>query len=149
VAGPDPCPFAPAVELLFGRWTSHVLWTLEHHGRMRFSDLRTHIPDVTPKVLTDRLRKLERDGLLVRTYHREMPPRVEYESTELARTLMPAFQMLAQWTEHHMEAVHEARHRFDTGAGEPTFQAQNRPVTRFDSTFSGTLPFAATSRTPT
>ena len=87
----DPCPFEPVVDLVFGRWTSHVLWALVHNGRLRFTDLRAQLPAITPKVLTERLRRLERDGFVKRTYHREMPPRVEYEITPLAQTLIPAF----------------------------------------------------------
>jgi DNA-binding HxlR family transcriptional regulator len=109
----DPCPIGAASEALFSRWTSHVLWTLQHEGRMRFGDLRARIPGVTPKVLAARLRKLERDGLVTRTYHREMPPRVEYEATELARTLIPVFRMLAQWSERHLPAVRTAQREFD------------------------------------
>jgi DNA-binding HxlR family transcriptional regulator len=109
----DPCPFGPAAEILMPRWTSQVLWLLSEHGTLRFSQLRELIPGVTPKVLTERLRRLERDGLVERTYHPEVPPRVEYAATELAATLQPAFRMLASWTERHLDEVHSARRRFD------------------------------------
>ena len=109
----DPCPFEPVVELVFGRWTSHVLWLLVHQGRLRFTELRAQVPMVTPKVLTERLRRLERDGFITRTYHSEMPPRVEYEATPLARTLIPAFQVLEQWSDTHLEEVHAARRQYD------------------------------------
>ncbi len=115
----DPCPFEPVVDLVFGRWTSHVLWTLMHHGRLRFGDLRTQLPAITPKVLTERLRRLERDGFITRTYHSEMPPRVEYEATALAESLVPAFQLLAQWSAEHLEEVRAARLRHDTHANHP------------------------------
>jgi len=108
----DPCPFGPLVEILFARWTSHILWALSEHGRMRFVELRRFVPGVTPKVLTERLRKLERDGLVTRTYHPEVPPRVEYELTDLARTLQPVFGQLAAWTREHLVEVHTARERF-------------------------------------
>jgi DNA-binding HxlR family transcriptional regulator len=110
----DPCPFEPAVDLVFGRWTSHVLWALMHRGRQRFTELQVQLPAITPKVLTERLRRLERDGFVTRTYHREVPPRVEYEATALAGTLVPAFRMLATWSEDHLDDVHAARRRFDT-----------------------------------
>ena len=112
----DPCPFGPAVEILLPRWTSHILWVLSEHGTLRFSQLRGLIPDITPKVLTERLRKLERDGLIRRTYHAEVPPRVEYTSTPLAETLQPAFRVLATWTDQHLDDVASARHRYDTQA---------------------------------
>ncbi|MDR6867618.1 DNA-binding HxlR family transcriptional regulator [Microbacterium resistens] len=109
----DPCPFEPIVDLVFARWTSHVLWLLSQHERMRFGELQSHIPAVTPKVLTERLRRLERDGLVERTYHREIPPRVEYSVTPLARTLTPIFRSLTAWSEDHLPAVRDARDRFD------------------------------------
>lgn len=110
----DPCPIAPVVELVFGRWTSHVLWTLAHHGRMRFSELHALIPGVTPKVLTQRLRQLERDGFVSRSFYREMPPRVEYECTTLALSLQPIFASIVEWSDSHLGHVAVARRQFDT-----------------------------------
>lgn len=101
------------MDLVFARWTSHVLWVLAQQGRLRFTELRTHLPGITPKVLTERLRRLERDGFVVRSYHAEMPPRVEYEITDLARTLIPAFRVLADWSDNHLGEVHAAQRRFD------------------------------------
>jgi DNA-binding HxlR family transcriptional regulator len=112
----DPCPFAPVVDLLFGRWTSHVLWTLAHRGRMRFTELQRQVPSITPKVLTERLRQLERDGFVSRTYHREIPPRVEYEMTPLARTLIPVFGTLVEWSDAHLPEVLAARRHYDRPA---------------------------------
>lgn len=109
----DPCPFSPVVDLIFGRWTSQVLWTLNHHGRQRFTELQQRMPAITPKVLSQRLRQLERDGMLTRTYHAEMPPRVEYENTELARSLVPVFGELVKWSDAHLEEVLAARRAYD------------------------------------
>jgi DNA-binding HxlR family transcriptional regulator len=108
-----PCPIEPVVDLVFGRWTSHVLWTLVQSGRLRFTELQGHIPGITPKVLTERLRQLERDGLIARTYHREIPPRVEYEITALGQTLVPVFQTLTQWSEEHLDDVRAAQRDYD------------------------------------
>jgi DNA-binding HxlR family transcriptional regulator len=113
VSNPEPCPIAPAVDVLFGRWTASVLRALTSHGRLRFGELRAHMPAITSKVLSQRLRQLERDGLVVRTYHREMPPRVEYEATELGRTLAPVFDRIAVWAENHLDEVRSARTRYD------------------------------------
>jgi DNA-binding HxlR family transcriptional regulator len=110
---PDPCPIAPVVDLVFGRWTSHVLWALAHESRLRFTELQGQIPRVTPKVLTERLRQLERDGLISRSYHREIPPRVEYEVTPLGRTLVPVFRKLAKWSDEHLSEVYAAQQRYD------------------------------------
>lgn len=108
-----PCPIEPVVDLVFGRWTSHVLWTLAHHGRLRFNELQLQVPGITPKVLTERLRQLERDGFVARTYHREIPPRVEYEMTDLGQTLVPMFKTLTTWSEQHLDEVRAAQRDYD------------------------------------
>ncbi|MDF3301426.1 helix-turn-helix domain-containing protein [Streptomyces sp. K1PA1] len=114
--GTDPalaCPVAPVVDLVFSRWTTPILWTLHAHGRQRFVTLERRITGITPKVLTQRLRQLERDGLVVRTYHPEVPPRVEYEISELGRSLAPLFAHLAAWGEGHLDRVEQARLAYD------------------------------------
>lgn len=111
----DPCPFEPVVGLVFGRWTSHVLWVLAHRGATRFTELHAQLPAITPKVLTQRLRQLERDGFVRRTYYAEAPPRVEYEATELAGTLTPVFEVLTRWSSQHLGQVEAARGKFDAG----------------------------------
>src|SRR5881227_3133618 len=92
------CPIGPVVDLVFSRWTTPILWTLNEYGRQRFVELERLITTITPKVLTQRLRQLERDGLVVRTYHAGVPPRVEYEISELGRSLAPLFASLAEWS---------------------------------------------------
>ncbi|MFE3856676.1 winged helix-turn-helix transcriptional regulator [Streptomyces griseorubiginosus] len=109
----NACPIAPVVDIVFSRWTTPVLWTLHEYGRQRFVELQRRIATITPKVLTQRLRQLERDGLVHRTYHAEVPPRVEYEITELGRSLAPLFATLAQWSPN-LERVEEARRAYDS-----------------------------------
>lgn len=107
------CPIAPVVDIVFSRWTTPVLWQLHVHGRQRFSDLRDLVGGITAKVLTQRLRQLERDGLVTRTTYPEIPPRVEYEITELGRSLAPVFASLVTWSGAHLEQVVEAREEYD------------------------------------
>ncbi|MGW4586587.1 winged helix-turn-helix transcriptional regulator [Amycolatopsis thermoflava] len=106
------CPIAPVVDLVFSRWTTPILWTLNEYGRQRFVELSRRITTITPKVLTQRLRQLERDGLVVRTYHAEVPPRVEYEISDLGRSLAPLFATLAEWSPN-LEKVEQARADYD------------------------------------
>ena len=110
----EACPIAPVVDIVFSRWTTPILWTLHRHGRQRFVELERRITSITPKVLTQRLRQLERDGLVARTYHPEVPPRVEYEITELGGSLAPLFAHLADWAGAHLGAVAQARQAYDT-----------------------------------
>ncbi|EFL37142.1 transcriptional regulator [Streptomyces viridochromogenes DSM 40736] len=108
------CPTSAVVEIVFSRWTTPILWTLNRHGRQRFVELERRIGTITPKVLTQRLRQLERDGMVVRTYHPEVPPRVEYEISELGRSLAPLFAHLAEWAADNLDKVEQARHDYDT-----------------------------------
>jgi DNA-binding HxlR family transcriptional regulator len=107
------CPVSPVVDLMFSRWTTPILWVLRHHGRLRFNELERYLGSITPKVLTQRLRQLERDGLIVRTHHAEIPPRVEYEISELGLTLSPVFATLAQWADENLTHVAAARREYD------------------------------------
>lgn len=110
------CPIAPVVDIVFSRWTTPILWTLNEFGMQRFGALQQRIGTITPKVLTQRLRQLERDGLVVRTYHAEVPPRVEYEISELGRSLGPIFATLAHWR-GNLEKVEQARRDYDNRIG--------------------------------
>ncbi|KZB79386.1 winged helix-turn-helix transcriptional regulator [Amycolatopsis regifaucium] len=107
------CPIAPVVDLVFSRWTTPILWALNEFGRLRFVELERRIGTITPKVLTQRLRQLERDGLLTRTYHAEVPPRVEYEISDLGRSLAPLFATLSVWSTENLPKVEEARSAYD------------------------------------
>jgi len=111
------CPIGAVVDIVFSRWTTPILWTLNAHGRQRFVELQRRVTAITPKVLTQRLRQLERDGMIVRTYHAEIPPRVEYEISELGRSLAPVFHQLAEWSGANLARVELARDEYD---GAPT-----------------------------
>lgn len=104
----DACPISPVVDLVFSRWTTPILWVLHEHGTQRFVELERRI-GVTPKVLTQRLRQMERDGLVRREIFAEVPPRVEYEITELGRSLRTVFAALGDWSGEHMADVENAR----------------------------------------
>ncbi|RKR93115.1 HxlR family transcriptional regulator [Micromonospora pisi] len=130
-ASSDPeqaCPVAPVVDIVFSRWTTPILWSLNYQGRQRFVELQRQISSITPKVLTQRLRQLERDGLVVRTYHPEVPPRVEYEISNLGRSLAPLFAHLAEWATSHLDDVEQARRSYDTEAGATRPAALSTPV---------------------
>ena len=108
------CPIGPVMDVVFSRWTTPILLTLHRSGRLRFGDLQRRIDTITPKVLTQGLRRLERDGLVRRHHHAGVPPRVEYEITELGRSLGPVFAALAGWSAAHLPEVEQSRLAFDT-----------------------------------
>lgn len=110
----QPCLIEPVLDIVFSRWTTPILWTLNAFGTQRFVELQRNIGTITPKVLTQRLRQLERDGLVIRTYFPEVPPRVEYQISDLGRTLAPLFASLTDWSTVHLPLVEQARQDFDT-----------------------------------
>lgn len=94
------------------KWTVLVVQTLGS-GSKRFNELRREIPSVSQRMLTLTLRNLERDGLVSRTVTPSIPPRVDYELTELGRSLQKPICGLARWASDHVGEIHDARSRFD------------------------------------
>src|SRR5499427_11152376 len=90
--------FHRAVELIGGRWTGAVIQLLLN-GRMRFAELRGAIPDISDRMLSERLRELETEGIVARIVVPETPVRVEYELTEKGRALEQALCAVGRWAE--------------------------------------------------
>lgn len=86
-----------AIRVLEGRWKMMILSQLFAGPVQRFSELEKAIPGVSQKMLSQQLRALERDGVVTRTVHPEVPPRVEYALTETGRALAPVFLALLDW----------------------------------------------------
>ncbi len=107
------CPLADAIEVFAGQWKIDILWQLRTGGTKRFGELRRLIPAISPKMLTQQLRQLERDGLVTRTHYPEIPPRVEYAVTDLHDTLVPILEAIHKWEGEQMKKVNEAREAFD------------------------------------
>jgi len=110
------CPSRRVLERVSDKWMLLVIGALER-GKRRFSDLRREIGGVSQKMLTQTLRSMERDGFVERTVYAEVPPRVEYELTELGRTLIDAVHPLARWAEEHIEDVEVAQRLYDARPG--------------------------------
>ncbi|WP_424531327.1 winged helix-turn-helix transcriptional regulator [Sphaerisporangium viridialbum] len=106
----DPvCPSGAMPVQIGDKWTAMVVLCLED-GPRRFSEIKLPLRRVTPKVLTQTLRAMERDGLVTRTAYVEVPPRVEYELTPLGRTLLTLIAAARAWSHDHLPALLEARH---------------------------------------
>ena len=97
------------------KWTVLVVQTLGE-GPKRFNELRREIPSVSQRMLTLTLRNLERDGLVNRTVTPSIPPRVDYELTELGQSLQKPICGLATWATENVEAIHQAQARFDANS---------------------------------
>lgn len=100
------------------KWTMLVLETLTEHGTVRFTQLGRLVGGISQKMLTQTLRQMERDGLVRRTVHPVIPPRVEYQLTQLGSTLSEAFCGVWLWAEQNLTQVEAARRVFDEQARE-------------------------------
>ncbi|WP_330181805.1 helix-turn-helix transcriptional regulator [Nocardia sp. NBC_01503] len=107
------CPTRQVLDHIAGKWTVLIIDALRQDGTMRYTDLSRRIGGVSQKMLTQTLRSLEADGFLTRTVHPTIPPRVEYELTELGHSLAEPIAALRNWTEQHINEVERARARQD------------------------------------
>jgi len=90
------CPVGLTFGLIGGKYKALILWHLID-STLRFGLLRRYIPQATPKMLTQQLRELEEDGLIIRTVYPVIPPKVEYSLTELGRSIRPILDAMYKW----------------------------------------------------
>ena len=116
-----PAEIDPRVEALVNnligrvadKWTMLVLEALSEKGEMRFTQLARHVAGISQKMLTQTLRQMERDGMVTRTVHAVVPPRVDYSLTDLGLSLGAAFCGVWIWAEQNLSRVEAARRAFD------------------------------------
>ncbi|KAB0681246.1 winged helix-turn-helix transcriptional regulator [Aureimonas leprariae] len=114
---PESCKGVSEVLARVGdKWSVLIVMTLGD-GPRRFNELKRTVGGISQRMLTLTLRGLERDGLVTRTVFPTIPPRVDYELTDLGRSLVGPVKALGDWALANRPAMVEARHRFDGGAG--------------------------------
>ena len=121
---PSDAEIDPRVETLVNeligrvadKWTMLILELLTEKGEMRFTRISDSIGSISQKMLTQTLRQMERDGLVVRTIHPVIPPRVEYKLSKLGQSLGEAFCGVWVWAAEHLEAIEKSRRDFDAKA---------------------------------
>jgi DNA-binding HxlR family transcriptional regulator len=121
VLDPD-CPSRLVLDRLSEKWTGLVILALDERT-LRFTELRARIGGVAPKVLSQTLRNMERDGLVRRRAYAEVPPRVEYSLTALGRSLCEPLQAVQDWAERNVAKVLAARERADATRQHGTMEA--------------------------
>lgn len=94
------CPTSIFAEKLGGKWKLAIIYNLRNRN-LRFGQLANLVDGVSRKVLTEHLRQMEEDKLIVRTVYKEIPPRVEYGLTQAGKDLMPLFQKIDDWVRKH------------------------------------------------
>lgn len=106
------CPTRQLFATIGDKWAGLLLLALAD-GPVRYNGLAARLAGISQKMLTQTLRTLERDGLVSRTVTPQVPVRVDYELTDLGRTLVPVVLAVKEWAEGHMDSVHAARAEYD------------------------------------
>src|SRR4051794_10093173 len=122
-------PTRLALDVLAHKWTLLIVLALKP-GPLRFTRLRALVPGVTAQVLTDSLRELERDGIVVRHEHAAVPPHVEYSLTPLGETLCEPTRAIRAWAEKHGPAVIAARERHNATGSSAGVDGTDRGATQ-------------------
>jgi DNA-binding HxlR family transcriptional regulator len=110
------CPVEATLDVIGGKWKALILFHLRD-GVRRFGQLRREMPGVSERMLAQKLRELERQGVVHREVYREVPPKVEYWLTDYGKTLRPITELLCEWGKRHMRRVGTAAG--DGAAGGP------------------------------
>lgn len=97
------CPVDTTIEMIGGKYKSLILWHLID-ATLRFGELRKLIPQATPKMLTQQLRELEEDNLVIRTVYPVVPPKVEYSLTELGLSIRPILSLMYDWGADYLKS---------------------------------------------
>lgn len=108
-AGIEKCPVRNIIARFSGKWSILVLCVLSENETTRFNEIGKAIPDISPKVLTDTLKRLESDGLVARKQYAEIPPKVEYSLTEIGKSLIPHIESLVGWAFENYDAICRGR----------------------------------------
>ncbi|KAA0098469.1 transcriptional regulator [Mycolicibacterium sp. P1-18] len=99
------CPCRTLLDLLANKWSALIIGLLDDRGALRFTAVQTALPGVGAKMLTQTLRRLEAASLVTRTIYAEVPPRVEYELTDLGRSVSEPLAALRTWAEDNVDRI--------------------------------------------
>lgn len=107
------CPVRNVIARFGNKWALLVVLVLSEHEKVRFSELCRLIPDISSRVLSGTLKTLEADGLVSRTTYPVVPPKVEYQLTEMGCTLVPLIVQLTEWAQTNMKKIVAHRKEFE------------------------------------
>ncbi|WP_144702038.1 winged helix-turn-helix transcriptional regulator [Fictibacillus phosphorivorans] len=93
----EDCPLTFALTLIGSKWRLPIIWALWKNETIRYNELKRQVDGITNMVLSQSLKEMEKQGLVVRTQFMEIPPRVEYSLTEAGEALIPSLKSLAEW----------------------------------------------------
>jgi DNA-binding HxlR family transcriptional regulator len=113
---PGNCSIRHILDRFGDKWSILIISILGHQGKLRFNELSQQIGDISQKMLTVTLRSLESDGLVSRKLYPEIPPRVEYDLTDLGQSLLPHIESLSEWASKHMDCILKNRKKYEKKA---------------------------------
>jgi DNA-binding HxlR family transcriptional regulator len=120
-------PFRKVLDQVGDKWSVRIVAVLED-GPRRFNEIKRQVGEISHRVLTRKLRDLEREGYVSRTVHPVRPPRVEYQLTPLGRSLVAQFTHLLEWTLQAVPQIERARETFDRSAPRPLQQQHGTQI---------------------
>lgn len=99
------CGMGYTLSLIGGRWKAGILWAFINNGTLRFSEIRDQLSGISERMLSKQLDEMEEDNLINRTAYPEVPPHVEYNLTELGKSMKPMLQQMSDWGEMHQSKI--------------------------------------------
>ncbi|QZT36098.1 helix-turn-helix transcriptional regulator [Halosquirtibacter xylanolyticus] len=115
----DQCPIKATLDIITNKWSLLIIYELsnrynvENAVPIRFKDLRDNLEGISQKMLTQTLRSLEENGMIIRNIYPEVPPRVEYALSKLGLSFIPYLESLEEWSQINHQEIQEARQRFN------------------------------------
>ena len=106
------CPVTDVIDRIGDKWSVHTIIMLGKSDKLRFGELKKGIHGISQRMLTVTLKHLERDGLVTRTVYPQIPPKVEYQLTELGRSLLGQLVQLSEWASENMNYILRAREEY-------------------------------------
>ena len=110
----EHCPVRCILSRIGDKWSVLIINLLGDAGTLRFGEIKKFLGDISQKMLTSTLRSLEADGLIVRKAYMEIPPRVEYDLTELGKDLLPHLTSLSEWAHQNMDLILSNRENYES-----------------------------------
>ncbi len=109
----DSCGGRDALQIIGGKWKNRILYVIVQNEPIRFNELRRSLPEISQKMLTQQLRELERDGIVLREAYQEVPLRVEYSMTSIGESIGLLYKAINLWQQDNFEYIKKSRLAYD------------------------------------
>ncbi len=109
----DSCAVRDALQIIGGKWKNRILYVIVLNPQIRFNELRRKLPEISQKMLTQQLRELERDGIVLRKPYSDVRLRVEYSITELGESIGLLYSAINLWQQKNFERIRKSRLAYD------------------------------------